>query len=81
MSLAADKTAGAMVFSQTCAAATCHGADGSAGPAPNLPDEIPEFDSEALTCLLLNGTDEMPPQAALSDQQLADVIAYVQAKF
>jgi mono/diheme cytochrome c family protein len=80
-SLPADKAAGAMVFSQTCAAATCHGGDGSEGPAPNLSDEIPEFDSEALLCLLLNGKGDMPSQASLSDQQLADVIAYVQATF
>jgi mono/diheme cytochrome c family protein len=79
--LTANETAGAEVFAQTCAAAACHGADGSSGPAPDLSDEVPEFDRDGLTCLLLTGVDEMPSQASLSDQQLADVIAYVQANF
>jgi mono/diheme cytochrome c family protein len=81
MGTAADEAAGAMVFTQTCGAAGCHGADGNAGSAPDLSDEIPEFDSEALGCLLLTGYEAMPSQASLSDQQLADVLAYVQANF
>jgi hypothetical protein len=79
--LTADETAGAMVFMQICGSAACHGADGSAGPAPDLPDEVPEFDDVGLACLLLNGEGDMPSQATLSDQQLADVIAYVQSTF
>ena len=79
--LSADESAGAMVFMQNCGSAACHGADGSAGPAPDLPDEVPEFDDVGLACLLLNGEGDMPSQATLSDQQLADVLAYVQATF
>ena len=79
--LTADQTTGAAVFAQTCGSAGCHGADGVAGSAPNLDDEIPEFDSESLSCLVLGGTGSMPSQASLSDQELADVLAYVQATF
>ncbi|HLT35206.1 MAG TPA: cytochrome c [Enhygromyxa sp.] len=81
LDLVPDETAGAMVFSQTCGVSSCHGADGNIGAAPDLSNRVPDHDSEELACLLLAGQGTMPSQSSLSDQQLADVLAYVEATF
>jgi mono/diheme cytochrome c family protein len=81
LALTPDEGAGSTVFSNSCGLSACHGADGNSGTAPRLSDEVPNYPPESLVCLLLNGTASMPAQAALSDQQLADVIAYVEASF
>ena len=86
--LTGDASAGATEFSNVCA--VCHGADGTGetGVAPSLVDAVPEYthDSE-LSDIILNGFDEanpdyptMPPQD-LTDQQVADVIAYLRETF
>lgn len=76
-----DETMGATVFTQNCGVSACHGADGAAGPAPDLAEHVEHYDADALACLLLAGEGTMPSQEALSDEELADVIAYVQATF
>jgi mono/diheme cytochrome c family protein len=81
LSLGGDETTGADTFTTTCGSSGCHGSDGDSGPGPHLSNEIPEFTVDGLTCLLLTGYDDMPSQASLSDQQLADVVAYVQGNF
>ncbi|NVB43163.1 cytochrome c [Pseudenhygromyxa sp. WMMC2535] len=82
LSLTADGGGnGAIVYASTCGSSGCHGVDGMSGPAPSLVDEIPEYDDEALGCLLLTGYGNMASQASLSDQELADVIAYVESTF
>lgn len=79
--LASDETAGASVFAQSCGISSCHGSDGSSGPAPNLGSNIAEFGDTGLACLVLAGTGSMPSQGSLTDQELADVLAYVLATF
>lgn len=72
--LTGDATAGADVFAANCA--SCHAADGTGGTGPDLtaeaedPAEIAEY--------VLYGEDEMPAfDGDLTDQEIADVVAYV----
>lgn len=78
--LTGDPDAGAEVFSSTCA--VCHGADGSGieGSGSDLNEEVPEFSDAELENIIQNGYEEMPPQG-LTDQELADVIAYLRETF
>jgi cytochrome c551 len=70
-----DATAGETVFSSTCAA--CHGADGTGGSGPDITGEANASD---LADIIKNGEGDMPPQD-LTDTEIADVIAYMQATF
>lgn len=81
LGLDGDAAAGATVFSNSCGNAGCHGADGIEGPAPDLPDRVPDFMTDGLACVVIGGTGSMPPQSSLSDQEIADVLAYVQDTF
>ena len=55
----------------TCADAQCHGDDGCSGPAPNFQGTISRYS---------DGTGEMPAQN-LTDQELADVLAFLRDVF
>ncbi len=82
LGLSPDPAAGAMVFSGTCGIASCHGPDGNSGPvAMPLSSRVPALTDEAIVGVLLNGQGGMPSQAALSDQELADVVAYLNETF
>ena len=80
LALTGDAGAGQAVFNSTCANASCHGADGASGTGPSLPVVAPAYDREGLTRVVFNGTGTMPAQN-LSDQDIADVVAYVQETF
>lgn len=75
-----DATAGATVYANTCAA--CHNDDGSGqeGYSPSLVDEIPDQTDDELTSIIQDGYGDMPAQN-LSEQDLADVIAYCREQF
>ncbi len=77
----ADLFSGAQVFADACGESYCHGPDGVTGPGAQLPEEIPEYDDAELACVLLIGPGEMPSLASLSDEDLADAIAYVRQTF
>lgn len=81
LALDVDETAGAGVFANTCGNAACHGSDGNSGPAVDLGEHIPEHGADELACIVLAGSGDMPSQSGLTDQELADVLAYVQATF
>ena len=81
LGLSADEANGATVFANTCGNSGCHGADGISGSAPSLATAVPAETSDGLACILLAGEGSMPAQDHLSDQDLADVIAYVEATF
>ena len=76
--LTGDPVAGETVFSSTCAA--CHGADGSGGSGPSMTDEVPDQTEDEMKDIILNGYDAMPAQS-LTDQEVADVIAYLDETF
>jgi len=68
-----DAQAGAQVFADNCA--TCHGDDGSGGAGPPL-DTFD--DPTAVEQQVRNGGGGMPAfEGQLSDQEIADVVAYV----
>ena len=70
-----DPTAGKQVFAQNCAA--CHGEDGGGGSGPNLHQES-YTDPEIVVNQVRNGGGGMPAFGdRLSEQELADVTAYV----
>ena len=74
---AGDATAGKQVFADNCS--ICHGADGLGGNGgPDLSVSPSAKDVTAVTKQVSDGGRGMPPfKGTLSDQQIADVTAYV----
>lgn len=79
LALTGDSAAGATTFANTCAG--CHGADGASGYAANLVEEIPEKDDAFIVGVIINGYDGGMPAQDLSDQEVADVLAYCRETF
>jgi mono/diheme cytochrome c family protein len=87
-SVAGDVDSGAVLYDRNCAG--CHGADGTgAADGPGLLYEqyaLPGFDDQALVSAIVQGAPEeaweygaMPRIRGLSDQDLADLVAFVRA--
>ncbi len=73
LALEGDATNGAEVYAVNCAG--CHGADGSGGSGPNIQGEDEE---EEVASVILEGEDSMPSfDGDLTDQEIADVVAFV----
>ena len=72
LSLTGDPTSGETVFADNCA--SCHAADGTGGAGPNLTQT--SFQDEYVD-LILNGEDSMPSFSSLSDQEIADMLAWL----
>ncbi|MEQ1504815.1 MAG: cytochrome c [Myxococcota bacterium] len=72
--LTGDAEAGGVLYAQNCA--TCHADDGSGGSGPALGGED---DAVEMADVILSGSEEMPAFDTLSDQEIADIIAWVQA--
>lgn len=84
LGLSGTSAAGQTVFTNNCGVASCHGADGNmpgTADTKRLDEEIPSLSDAQIVDVIINGEGLMPPQTALSDQQVADVLAYVQATF
>lgn len=83
LAIEGDAAAGQMVFQgNSCSVDACHGADGVSGMSmPSLDVSVPNASDAQIVTTFLNGKGSMPPQAQLSDQQLADVLAYVSNTF
>lgn len=74
-----DAAAGQTTFAQTCA--PCHGADAKGtGAGPNITGEVNELAEDELAGIIKNGYENMPAQN-LSDQQVVDVIAWLEQSF
>lgn len=72
LALTGDPVAGEAVFDSSCA--SCHGAAGSGGSGGALSGGDPQGVAETV----LFGNDEMPAfDGDLSDQEIAEVVAYV----
>lgn len=78
LALTGNATAGATVYSQTCA--SCHAADGTGDTGPSLVEHSPLHGDEELLGIILNGSGDMAP-VPLEDQEAADVLAYLRATF
>lgn len=75
LALTGDPAAGDPLFQATCA--DCHNVDASGGTGPGL---VGQADSELMATQILDGGATMPPQAdLLTDQEIADIIAWIQS--
>jgi len=79
----ADEMAGAVLFrDQNCA--HCHmmnGAGGTKGPDLTNIDADKDWTADKITGQITNGGQKMPPFAdALTDAQIAQIVAYLRAK-
>ncbi len=83
LALNGDAASGATLFtSRGCSIDTCHGADGLSGMAmPSLDTSVMASEDAQIVNTFLNGKGGMPPQSSLSDQELADLLAYVSDTF
>lgn len=89
LGLEGDTMRGTTVFTAHCGAADCHGPDGQGGtmappPGPPQPlrDLVPARTDEAIVNVMRMGLGNMDPlEDTLSDQEMADVLAYVNATF
>ena len=80
-----DAAAGKVVFTNRCA--MCHGPDASGNTpmAKALGATIPDYRSKTVQDMkdadlkkqIVDGKDKMPPQSGLSDDDIANVIAYI----
>lgn len=72
-----DAARGADVYADTCA--LCHGASGEGGLGPAMADQMGKTDEE-LHDIIQNGKGDMAP-VEISEQETADVIAYLRETF
>lgn len=87
LALTGDATAGATVFNSSCGQSNCHGADGTASTtnARDLTTFASTISDARLIQVIIDGSvgqNVMPPLGGqFSDQEIADVVAYVRATF
>jgi len=73
-----DAELGGMVFADQCA--RCHGADATGtNLGIDLTEHAPHHPADYLAERILVGTGEMPSFEALSDEEIAGVVAHLQA--
>ena len=80
LAISGDTAAGETVYAR-CSASTCHGSDGDSGTTGSrLSGEVPGQSDEGLIEVVIGGYETMPAQN-LSDQEMADLLAYLRATF
>jgi cytochrome c553 len=81
--LTGDPASGKTVYETSSAptCASCHKADGKGDIGPALAEPSKNDTAQVLAKYILDGVGSMPKQTALSDQQIADLIAYMKATF
>lgn len=76
--LEGDAAAGETIYTANCN--SCHGADGAGGTGPSLLDST--YAEANTVAIVTNGDGDMPAfSGSLSDQDIADVAAYVDTTF
>ena len=82
--LEGDPKRGESVFQSTCAQSNCHGPDGSgsdpSSDAADLAKVVPGLSDSEIESRIENGFGLMAP-VDISEQETADVIAYVRQEF
>ena len=76
LALDGDAAAGASTFAGSCGLDACHGSDGDSGQGAELSGVIPNMTDKEIVSVMVNGTGDMVG-AGLSDQENADVLAYL----
>ena len=83
--LVGNPAAGATVFTATCAQVNCHGPDGTGSDPSSQADDlnkvVPALSDDEIALRVNDGFGLMAPVGGLSDQGVADVIAYVRQEF
>ena len=80
MQLPDNSDEGALVFAENCT--PCHGPEGKGSDtAPALYDRVPTMSDTGLVERLIKGKDAMPAWSHFTDQELADLRAYLRASF
>ena len=81
LSLTGDEATGGQVYAGRCQ--SCHGADGSGEGVvgPSLVDHVPATSDEDILDIVLEGDGGMPSAADLDDQDLADLLAYMNSEW
>ncbi len=75
LGLTGDADAGATLYADNCA--SCHGADGTGGAEEGILGE----EASEIAEVVLNGEDSMPSFAdSLEDQDIADILAWIEAQ-
>ncbi|MFT4978762.1 MAG: mono/diheme cytochrome c family protein [Myxococcota bacterium] len=75
LALEGDVAEGASVYSTQCSG--CHGADGEGGVGPAMDALVPAHtDTQFIDVVLYGIGDEMPTHDHLSDQRIADLLAW-----
>lgn len=74
LALEGDPQFGELSFEVNCA--TCHGLDGRGGTGPRIAGYE---DGENFVVVLLGGQGTMQPFESLGDQEIADLLAFVQS--
>ena len=72
LGLGGDAANGGTVYAANCAG--CHGADATGGSGPNIAGDT---EVDEMASVILNGEEEMPAFDTLTDQEIADIIAWV----
>jgi cytochrome c551 len=82
LDLTGDPAAGQTVFtSGMCSTSACHGADGNSGTtAPALSSVVSSRTDDQIIDSVLDGKGAMPAQD-LTDQEMADVLAWLRDTF
>lgn len=81
LGLTGDAAAGQTVFTAgMCSSAACHGTDGNSGSAPALSTVVSSRSDDQIINSVLDGKAGMPPQD-LTDQEMADVLAWLRDSF
>ena len=75
----ADPISGESIYIDLCA--TCHGADGMGTPSGSSLLGISSSTDQELWDVIFFGTDGMPAYSDLSDQEIADLIAWMRAAY
>lgn len=74
--MSGDATSGQTLYSANCA--SCHGATGGGGSGPNLVRAFNSEDKAELIDVILEGDGPMMGYSGvLSDQEIADIVAYL----
>ncbi len=70
-----DLVNGQAIHDDTCMVAACHGG----GNGVDLAEHIPEHTNAELRDVIENGTELMPAQTQLSEQDVTDVMTYLRS--
>ncbi|MCA9658407.1 MAG: cytochrome c [Myxococcales bacterium] len=81
VALSGDATSGESLYGTHCS--SCHMADGTGNPGLNYPSLVEHASKETdeeIVAIVLEGEEAMPAfRSQLSDQEVADVLAYIRA--